>query len=317
MKDIRRKIFLFLEKLSFLQLFLCFAIIVVVFGYCYFALTPGGNGIRTTIEETFDIWNGMYFSVVTISSLGYGDMQPLGLSRFLSAIEVLLGLSLMGMLVAKLTSSRLSYHVKRLYISDSHRQLYEFQSKIRSTLSEINKLIQVFSPTFFETPRIKENIPKDVYQLNLGRARRSFANSFSELNKLIGELRSYINTEVGNGDFFSDISTDTIKDMGNYISEFSNLSYQFLIGIPEAKRPNLLYGEVGKNYNNSLNQIMGLCELVTKHSKDNQLKLLYSTIESVCSKSKNEIIIVSIAIYEINPPDQKIGGSVEPQTNQD
>ncbi|HKZ42858.1 MAG TPA: hypothetical protein VJ044_18005, partial [Candidatus Hodarchaeales archaeon] len=210
--------------------------------------------------------------------------------------------------------SRLSYHVRRLYVSDSHRQLYEFQNRLRLILSDVNKFAQVFSSTFVETPRLKGGRQKGFYQTGLERARRSFANSFSSLQKLIGELSSYINTEVGNGDFFSEISSETVKEIGNYIDELVNHSYQFLMGIPEAKRPEFLYGETGRCYDGSLRQIMDLCALVTRHSKENQLRLLYSTIQSVCAKSRNDIVIVSVAIYEINPPDQRIDGSIEPQT---
>ena len=48
----------------------------------------------------------LYFSIITISSLGYGDIQPVGSARGLACVEVVLGLTIIGILIARVASAR-------------------------------------------------------------------------------------------------------------------------------------------------------------------------------------------------------------------
>lgn len=67
---------------------------VFAFGY-YFMLHSGGFG---TLEGRFNnsLWDCSYFSFVTYTSLGFGDIQPTGDMRFLSGLEALTGLVLIS-----------------------------------------------------------------------------------------------------------------------------------------------------------------------------------------------------------------------------
>ncbi|MDR3628058.1 MAG: potassium channel family protein [Ignavibacteriaceae bacterium] len=314
MKNLRRKIFLFLERLSFLQLLSSFFIIVILFAICYSVFSPGDNGIRTIIQERFDFGKSIYFSLVTISSLGYGDMQPMGISRWLSVCEVLLGLSIMGMLIAKLTSSRLSYHVKRLYVSDSNRQLSQYLSRLTKVTTEINNIILIYSSKFADIPNRNTKTSREKLKANLEEARQCLSMNYFEYIQSIKELKSYINIEVSSSDFLSEISHDILESISSCTSDFVKNSYQFLTSISDNKRGWLLYGEPGKRFQILLDEITEFCKIVQKSSKDNQINLYFSSIESDCIKSKNDIIIVSIAIFDINPPDQIIDVSTELQS---
>ena len=164
---------------------------------------------------------------------------------------------------------------------------------IRSALSQL-----------IETPSGKD-IPSDKSAQSIqDRIRRTFLKTFSELSKVINDLKSYINTESKSGDYFSET-----------ISEIVNQTHQFLIGISQEKRVRLLFGDPGKHYSMLLLYIKELCAIILKYSKDNQIKLTFSTIETGCNKSENEIIIVSVAIYDINPPDQRDESSTELEEN--
>lgn len=45
----------------------------------------------TTYENIGNFLNSLYFSVVTFTTLGYGDILPIGISKLFAAIEALLG----------------------------------------------------------------------------------------------------------------------------------------------------------------------------------------------------------------------------------
>jgi len=70
---------------------------VWVFGLVYYLLLLQGSfgSIKYTNELTF--MDTIYFSFVTYTSLGYGDMLPTGHIRFTAGLEVLTGLVLIAM----------------------------------------------------------------------------------------------------------------------------------------------------------------------------------------------------------------------------
>jgi hypothetical protein len=71
---------------------------IVLCGVCYFALGISDNGKMVAfdsgaslIDNLLSLANVMYFSVVTFTTLGYGDLVPVGPSRIFAAIEAFAG----------------------------------------------------------------------------------------------------------------------------------------------------------------------------------------------------------------------------------
>ena len=63
-----------------------FIIICFSFGYFQFGTVSVGN------RSFISFWEAVYFSGVTFTTIGYGDMQPLGLTRIFTVVEGLLGI---------------------------------------------------------------------------------------------------------------------------------------------------------------------------------------------------------------------------------
>jgi len=93
-----------------------FMLVVLLFSYTYwllgFNLSNGviNNGVSTSLLES------LYFSVVTITTLGYGDFTPSGFSRFFSGIESIFGLIFVGFGITQVLSIKqdevLNYLIK-------------------------------------------------------------------------------------------------------------------------------------------------------------------------------------------------------------
>ena len=57
------------------------------------------HGITSGGDVTHDRYNALYFSIVTWTTLGYGDFQPTPDARIWASFEALLGYVFMGILV--------------------------------------------------------------------------------------------------------------------------------------------------------------------------------------------------------------------------
>jgi len=70
-------------------------------------LTPGGafSFNPNTGKQSMNGFNAFYFSFITLSTVGYGDITPLSrIARWLAALEAMTGLLYMTVLIARLVS---------------------------------------------------------------------------------------------------------------------------------------------------------------------------------------------------------------------
>jgi len=91
-----------IEHASLRGILLSFALVVLGFAGAFRVLGLVGHGIKGDPG----ILDAIYFSFVTISTLGYGDFQPEGCGKALAVLEVLAGLLFVGIFVSRLVSAR-------------------------------------------------------------------------------------------------------------------------------------------------------------------------------------------------------------------
>lgn len=80
-----------------LQMAVTVALLITAFAFVYqkLGIIDGQTG-----EPTRDMVSCLYFSVVTFTTLGYGDYYPYGLGRPMAALEALTGYLILGTLVS-------------------------------------------------------------------------------------------------------------------------------------------------------------------------------------------------------------------------
>ncbi len=91
----------------FISVLLLYTIITIGFGLMYAVLSVRGVEIFHDVPAASpDTWmeavsRSMYFSGVTLFTVGYGDLLPLGLGRWLALFEAMIGYALPAALVMK------------------------------------------------------------------------------------------------------------------------------------------------------------------------------------------------------------------------
>jgi hypothetical protein len=80
-----------------------FTLFILTFGVLYYYI----GIIDSTAEGSpvvHHLPNSLYYSVVTVTTLGYGDFYPVGTGRLLAAIEALTGYLILGVLASTFAS---------------------------------------------------------------------------------------------------------------------------------------------------------------------------------------------------------------------
>jgi hypothetical protein len=90
------------------------------FAVAYFILSFGGNGGHapsglTAMPMLHRLGNSIYFSIITATTVGYGDIIPQGFSKILAAIEGVFGFLLFGIFIAKLVSRREEIALRQIH----------------------------------------------------------------------------------------------------------------------------------------------------------------------------------------------------------
>lgn len=122
---------------------------LVAYWFIYYGLSYFGIGIQSTItpNKGITIIDSLYFSVVTISSLGYGDFRPISVGRFIAMTEVIYGLVIIALIVSKLASERTATLVRLTYTSDVEKRLREF---VEENAQKNHDLIQAIDAHDFD-----------------------------------------------------------------------------------------------------------------------------------------------------------------------
>ncbi|WP_205999017.1 potassium channel family protein [Paraburkholderia sp. Ac-20342] len=128
-----------IDEMSYARLFfLALAVLTSATVYFYVA-SPHGHGIVTS-NGTNDgsLLDALYFTIVTFTTLGYGDLVPHGFGRVICAMVVFSGLSLVALFVGKVASERQYSMLLLLHTSDCQRRLQGFCDDLRSATKAVS-----------------------------------------------------------------------------------------------------------------------------------------------------------------------------------
>jgi hypothetical protein len=171
------------------------AFLVVIFlSTCLYRVAGSVNSglILTYDEKTAAGWSDcIYFSVVTVSSLGYGDIRPVGWGRVIASFEVASGLIILGLWISFLASRRTEVLTRRIHDYLADERLKRYRKNIRDLTSEISRLARSAS---------------EGDDLQNSRAwstgRESNHAALDELSTVVSGLVRFVRYEMSTGELF-------------------------------------------------------------------------------------------------------------------
>ena len=141
-----------INRLSTLQLFLVWigTVLLCGFGYWVGALA-GEHGLieanRPIAPDLHGLASALYFSFVTATSVGYGDVLPVGFARLIAIVEAVTALLVFGAVISKFVSHRQDQMVGEIHRVTFDERLDRVQSNLHVVISELLELT-----TLCETP---------------------------------------------------------------------------------------------------------------------------------------------------------------------
>jgi len=131
-----------IERCSTSQLFLAYLAMIFLCGGVYWLggfsahhhLIVGGIPVDTSVSG---LATAIYFSFVTATSVGYGDVVAMGALRILAVTEAVAGLLVFGAVIAKFVSRRQDEIIREIQRVTFEERLDRVQTNLHLVLSEL------------------------------------------------------------------------------------------------------------------------------------------------------------------------------------
>jgi hypothetical protein len=128
-----------ISDLSGLAIVVIIVLVVIACGATYRVLSPYGHGIVATFDKRPPSFlDCLYFSAITISTLGYGDFRPIGSGRVVAIAEVMFGLGAVAVGIGKFASAHESILLRLLYTSDQQRRLRDYATGLANLTQRLS-----------------------------------------------------------------------------------------------------------------------------------------------------------------------------------
>ncbi len=213
-----KRVYAFIDKLSFIHIFSFWAILVIIFGLLYFYFEQPGTFLLYNApgNPTIDLKDTVYFSFIAATTTGFGDIIPFGFFKIIAVIEVILGLMLLAMVTSKLVSIKQDVILSEIYELSLNEKVNGLRSSLllfrqnlerlitkieegKHTKREINNLyvyINSFVDTLNDTFSLIKNsrgkhFIKSIDPVNTELLFHSIIASFEKLNELLTSLTEH------------------------------------------------------------------------------------------------------------------------------
>lgn len=149
------------------RLFLFWLAMSLVFGLAYWAaglvhhsgLYEEGQRLDGSLHG---LVSALYFSFVTVTSVGYGDVLPRGIARAMAIVEAVSGLLIFGAVVSKFVSRRQDQVVAEIHRITFEERIDRILTNLHMVLSELQWVAMMFGERKAPVQRINARLDSTV-----------------------------------------------------------------------------------------------------------------------------------------------------------
>lgn len=149
-----------LDRLTFLHILLIWITIIALFGIFYFVAGTNASHLSSTISDVpaVTFLDHIYFSFITATSTGFGDIVPGGFFKVIAIVEVIFGLMLLAFVTSKLVSIKQDMILTEIYEISFKEKI----NRVRSSLLLFRQNLGKMS-TGIEEKTIRKREIDDLY----------------------------------------------------------------------------------------------------------------------------------------------------------
>jgi potassium channel LctB len=168
-----------LDKFTFFHILILWCIILLGFGFIYYLFSGDHSFIRysTTMRPVTGLLDNIYFSFITATSTGYGDLTPVGFFKVLAIVEVIFGLVLMAVVTSKLVSIKQDIIMTEIYDISFNERVNRIRSALLLFRQNLGRII-----TNIETNTIRNREVSDIFNYI-----SSLEDTLHEIGKMVGK----------------------------------------------------------------------------------------------------------------------------------
>ena len=207
----------FLDNLSFLGILFVWVFVVLCFGLLYYFLSGPDSALHYTAggEQVSSIVDTIYFSFVTATTTGFGDILPSGTFKIIVILEVLGGLLLLALVTSKLVSLKQDIILSEIYEISFNEKINRMRSSLLLFRQNISRVIsnidagtskkREISDIYIHISALEDSLndimslfaksgnkhfTKEVDSLNAELILNSIISSFEKLDELVNLMNS-------------------------------------------------------------------------------------------------------------------------------
>ena len=156
-----------IDSMSTAQLFLVWLLMILLCGFGYWigaiggehGLMEGGSPVGMDFRGFAD---AIYFSFVTATSVGYGDVVPVGFARPIAVVEAITALLIFGAVISKFVSHRQDELVGEIHRITFDERLDRVQSNLHTVIRELIDLASICEGSTMPVSRLSARLDSIV-----------------------------------------------------------------------------------------------------------------------------------------------------------
>ena len=132
------------EKLKFRHILVIWIAIIMMFGMSYYFFQTESNYLHynPSGEKVSNLLDAVYFSFITSTSTGFGDIVPIGsVFKIIAIFQVVFGLLLLAMVTTKLVSLKQDILLSEIYDISFGQQVHRLKSSLLLFRQNLTKMI--------------------------------------------------------------------------------------------------------------------------------------------------------------------------------